>query len=570
MGKLVYWGEVTLFTPALLALLCCSLLLLDPKALLDFFSSRAAKLVTAAFAFILLISFIQLIVCYNGQLNYLWSSVYWTAIPLFCAVNRREVEKYLPFFLTILGFATLIQTALELIFRRLPVGIPGNWNWNASLIAVTVPFICFVIYKYFRKHYKLSSFIIAVLLITALVLMYYCKSRAAVLGLITACGILIILRYWKKIPGIYWSILGVLLLISGMIFIYLIREYVFIYLKNDQRLLLWGAALDLIGQKSWFGCGPEVFESCYAPCIPIDYYLGRLVSIRHNHAHNHFLYFAATMGIPSLIVWCSVLFYAADRNLRRAVGQGNPELKLYLYIFVLLFVHSMLDIVAVSWPLGCIFLIILGILLGRALDDSKRRDLKINKFTTLSCRIAGIALLVLLACYLYSNFIGTMHYRKAKLLTGQKKHEAAFSETGKSIAAMMSPQNTYLAAMISLYDFKNPQQCLKFLEQLNSLGFENYEHNNLLRAKALVAAGRMPQSLLYFAKEQQNFPLSCVNLYYYRLVLDKLGKKPQANAIGMHLKNLLETKGFSEKMLPELLKDPGKDLRFRSIKDDAK
>ncbi len=568
MGRLVYWGELNLFTPASISLLCCSLLLFKAKSLLDFFSSRTARLVAAAFAFITLISLIQLFVCYPGHLNYLWSSIYWIAIPLFCAVNRREVEKYLPFFLMVLGFATLVQTSQEFIFKRMPVGIPGNWNWNASLIAVSVPFICFIIYKCLRRrHYKISLSIIVFLLISAVVLLYYCKSKAAILGLVIACGSMFILRYWKKIPQVYWLRLGVLFIVLGIVFLYLVRERVFIYLKNDQRLLLWEAALDLIAQKPWLGCGPDTFESCYAPCIPIGYYWGILVSIRHNHAHNHFLYFAATMGIPAFIAWCSVLFYAVGKNLRQAVGKGNLELKLYLFIFILLFVHSMLDIVVVSWPLGCIFLIVLGILLGRALDDSKRQKLEINKSIIWLCYISGIGLLIILASYLYSNFMGTLHYRRAKMLTEQKKVAAAFSATEKSIAAMMSPQNTYLAAMISLYDFKNPQDCLKFLDQLNSLGFENYEHNNLLRAKALAASGRMSESLLYFAKEQDNFPLSCVNLYYYRLVLNKLGKKLQADAIDAHFKNLLKMKGFSEEIVPELLKDPGKDLRFKYLKD---
>lgn len=569
MGRLVYWGDILLFTPALIALLCCSLLLLEPKALLDFFSSRAAKLIAAAFAFILLVSFIQIIVCYNGQLNYLWSSIYWMAIPLFCAVNRREVEKYLPFFMVFLGLATGIQSIYERTHSYYLNGLPGNWNWNASLIAVCVPFICFVVYKYFRKYYITSLILIASFLITALVLIYYCRSKAAVLGLVIACGALIVLRYWRKIPRIYWFRLGILFIAFVMIFLYSIRRHVFVYLENDQRLLLWGAALDLISQKPWVGSGPDIFESFYAPYIPIGYYLGKLVSIRHNHAHNHFLYFTATMGIPALAVWCSVLFYAIGKSLRQAAGPGTPELKLYLFVFVLLFVHAMLDIVVVSWPLGCIFLIILGVLLGRALEDSKRREFTINKFTTVSCCIAGAGLLLLLASYLYSNFLSTMYYRRAKLLTEQKKPLQAFVETQKSIAVAVSPQNTYLAAMISLYDFKNPQACIKFLDQLNSTGFENYENNNLLRAKALVQVGRMPESLLYFAKEQQNFPLSCVNLYYWRFVLNKLGKKTQANAVDMHLKKFLKIKGFSEKMLPELLKDPGKDLRFRTYRGNV-
>ncbi len=563
-GRLLYWGELNFFTPGLIALLCCSLLLFNPKALFDFFSHRAAKLFGIAFGFILLISLIQYI-----QTNYLWSSVYWIVIPLFCAVNRRQIEKYLPSFMILLGLATIIQSFQELNFGSFLFGIPGNWNWNAALIAVSVPFVCFAVHKYLHKHYKISLCIVTFFLLSTIVLMYYCKSKAAILGLIISCCVLLVLRYWRKFPWIYWFRFWVLLVVFGIVFLYVFREHVFIYLKNDQRLLLWSAALDLIGQNPWYGSGPEIFESMYAPYIPIEYYLGRFVAVRHDHTHNHFLYFAATMGIPALIAWCSVLFYAVGKNLRQAVGQGNWELKFYLFVFILLFVHSMLDIVVVSWPLGCIFMIVFGILLGRALEDSTRQELKINKFAEPVCRIAAIGLAILLASSLYFNFLGTMHYRNAKLLTEQKDAKAAFSETEKSIAAMMSPQNTYLAAMISLYDFKKPQACLRFLDQLNSLGFENYEHNNLLRAKALVAIGRMSESLLYFAREQQNFPLSCVNLYYYHIVLNKLGMKPQAGAVDMHLKKLLKMKGLSGKNLPELLEDPYKDLRFKYLKGDT-
>ena len=564
--RLVYWGDLNLFSPALLALLCISLLLFDSKALINFFSSRAAKLLAAAFAFILLVSFIQLIVCYPGHFKYLWSSVYWISIPLFCAVNRREVEKYLPFFMIILGLGTAIQSTYESFHSGFLNGLPGNWNWNASLIAVTVPFICFIIYKYLRKHYKISLLVNLLLLLAAAALMLRCKSKAAVLGLIIACGVLLILRYWKKIPLIYWLRFGVVAVILGIVFLYLIRSHVFVYLKNDQRPFFWEAAFGLIGQKPWFGCGPDIFESCYAPYIPIDYYWGKFVSIRHNHPHNHFLYFAATMGIPALIAWCSVLFYAVYKNLRRAAGPGNPELKLYLFVFILLFVHAMLDVVVVSWPLGCIFLIILGILLGHALDGSDRQEPQINKSITVICCIAGIGLLILLTCYLYSNFISTMHYRRAKLL---KEPEAAFSETKKSINAMMSPQNTYLAAMISLYDFKNPQDCLKFLDQLNALGFENYENNNLLRGIALVETGKLDESLVYFSKEHDVFPASCLSLYYFRYVLSKLGRMQEADAVNRDLKYLLEKKNFTESMLPMIQKNPDIDLRFRSFKGSA-
>jgi len=114
-GRLVYWGELYLLTPGLIALLCCSLLLFNSKALFIFLSSRTAKLIAVAFAFILLISLIQLNICYNGQLSYLWTSVFWIAVPLFCIVNRQEVERFFPFFMILLGLATAIQSFYNLV-----------------------------------------------------------------------------------------------------------------------------------------------------------------------------------------------------------------------------------------------------------------------------------------------------------------------------------------------------------------------------------------------------------------------------------------------------------------------
>jgi O-Antigen ligase len=570
VGRLPYWSELTLFTPGLIALLSCSLLLFNSKNLFSFFSCRTAKMIAAAFGFILLISFIQLAVCYDGQLSYLWTSLYWIAIPLFCAVNRREIEKYLPFFIILLGLATAIQSLQELNLGIQIFGISGNKNWNAGLISIAIPFICFAVHKYSRNNYKISLVVNIFIAIGGGLLIFYCESKAAVLALIISLCFIVVLYYWEKISWVYWLRIGVLVVVIGIVLIGLFKGYLFAFLKDDQRLFLWSGAIDLIGQNLWFGCGPELFESAYAPYIPADYYFGRLVSIRHPHAHNHLLQFAATMGIPALIAWCSVIVYALLKNLRKATGQGNWDLKLYIFTFILLLIHSMLDIVVLSWPLGCIFLIILGTLLGRALEDSPLKEAKQTKLISWSYCVLGGCLAILLINYLYFNFLGSMHYRNARLSMDKKDIKSAFSETVQSIDYKMTPQNTLLAANISLYDFKNPQACLKYLNMMDSTGFKNYEHNNLLRAKALAVTGKLNESLLYFAQEQDNFPLSCVNLHYYRLILNKSGKKEQANAIDKHLKSILKMKGFNEKMLPVLLKDPGIDLRFKTFKDKVK
>ncbi len=564
-GRVPYWNELRFFTPGLIALLCCALLLFNAKALFSFFSRRAARMAGMAFGFILLVAFIQLITCYDGRINYLWSSVYWIAIPLFCAVNRREVEKYLPFFMILLGLATVIQSFHGIRLDNQCYGIPGNWNWNASLLAVTLPFICLGIYRCFHKYDKFSPWLITFFVLGVVALILYCESKAAVLALITACGSVAVLRYWRKMSRVYWLRTGILLAICAMILLQIFKEQLFVILREDQRFLLWSGALDLIKENLWFGCGPGLFESAYAHHIPADYYFGRLVSIRHPHAHNHLLQFAATMGIPALLAWCSVIVYFVIKNLRQAAGPGNWYLKLYLFIFILLLTHSMFDNVVLSWPLGCIFLIIFGILLGRAVEGAEQKKIKPHKPTLILNCIAAACCAIALLNYLSLNLLSSRHYRNARLMLDKGNIKSAFTETVQSIAYKANPQNTYLAAKIYLYDFKNPRKCLEYLDLLAALGFENYEHNNLLRAKALAAGGKLSEALLYFAQEQQNFPLSCVNLYYYHLILNKLGKKQQAKAIDKYLKYLLKLKGFTKDTLPVLLKDPSKDLRFKTM-----
>ena len=566
-GRLLHWSELQLFTPGLIALLCCSLLLLDPKALFSFFFHRAARFVGIAFGIILLVSLIQLIVCYDGQITYLWSSLYWIAIPLFCAVNRREIEKYLPFFMIFLGLATIIQSLQAITLSAQCYGIAGNRNWNATLIAATLPFICFGIHKYLGKHYKISLCVILFSIIGACGVIWRCESKAAILALGIACCSVLLLCYWKKLALTYWFRGGVLLIVIFIILLLLFKERVFVILQDDQRLWLWSGAFSLIKENVWFGCGEKLFESAYTLHIPAEYYLGRFTSIRHTHAHNHLLHFAATMGIPALFAWCSVIFYAMVKNLRRAQGFDNWNLKLYLFVFILLAAYSMLDIAILSWPLGCLGLIFLGILIGRAVEETGVLKFPQNKLLLMLSIIIGLCAMVFLFNYLYLNLQSSLHYRNAKLLMGQKNKKSAFVEIEKSIANKKTPENIYIAATIALYDFKNPKLCLKFLNQLDSLGVKNYEHNNQLRARALYVMGRIPESLVYFGREQEVFPLSCVNLYYCRLVLTKLGKKKQADVVDRELKRVLKMKSFTESMLPALLKNPYNDLRFRIFND---
>jgi O-antigen ligase len=570
IGRLPHWGEFYVFTPGILALAVIILLLSDYKRLGSFFSYSFARFFSILLAVFGVVAFIQLFVLYPNNINYLWSSFYWIVIPLFCAVNRKSIEKILPYFMAFLAVVTVAQSCFYILGGEQCFGLPGNRNWNGSLIVASFPFISYLIYLYCGKINKYWFSWTLILVAVGFVLVLFCESKAALLSLIAAIFFIFILRYWHKVPLAYWIRGGVLLIIAAILLLVLFKEKVNVVLEQDQRISLWNGVIALISDYPLLGCGPELFESVIAPYMPEDYYLGRFVSIRHLHAHNQFLHVGATMGIPVLIAWAVFIISLFVKNLPRALGAGNWDLKLYLFVFVALLVHSLLDVVLLSWPLGCIFLIISGVLLGRAVESSAFELCKTNKILDIVFKVLAACLLLFLSYGMYGNFLSTVHYRNARLMIGRENIRKVFGEVEKSIAARITPQNTILAARISLYDFKKPKACFKYLDLLRSTGFENYEHNNLLRAKALVASGHLVESLKYFDREFDNFPLSCVNLYYYQLILRKVGRKQEAEAVSGHLDRILKLKGFSRKTIPLLLKDPYMDIRFQFFNDRSK
>lgn len=571
LGKVPYWGEFYAFTPGIFALAVIILLLSAPKAFTSFSSFYFAKFPVGLFAVFGVVAFLQVLLLHFNNINYLWSSLYWIVIPLFCAVNFKSIEKLLPYFMAFLAVTTLVLSCSYIFLNDECLGLPGNRNWNGSLIAVTFPFISYLIYKYSGKNNKAWICVTSILAVVGIVLLLFCESKATLLSLITAAVFILTLRYWHKIPLGYWIRGGFLLIILAIVLSIIFKKQIAGIIEEDQRIPLWSGVVSLIELHPLTGCAPDLFESAIAPHMSEDYYFGRFASIRHLHAHNQLLHIGATMGIPALIGWIALIVSLFVKNVPRALGAGNWRLKLYLFVFVLLFIHSLLDVVLLSWPLGCIFLVICGILLGRVVEESTCQIRKMNGLFNIGCKVIAVCLLPVLLYCLHSNFFNTMHYRNARIMIDRREDvRQVFREVEKSIAVKVTPQNTILAAKISLYDFKDPRACLKYLDLLESTGFENYEHNNLLRAKALVASGKLEESLKYFDREFNNFPLSCVNLYYYQLILRKAGRRQEAEAVSRHLDKILELKGFSRETIPVLLKDPTVDLRFKDYNDRRK
>ncbi|QSH42226.1 O-antigen ligase family protein [Lentisphaerota bacterium ZTH] len=566
-GKLPHFGEFTVFTPGMVSLFCLIALLIDSERLTYFSRLKTGFRALLGVLFFGGIGLLQY--CFFGRfdLNEIMFGASWLVIPFFCAVYYRSMEKILPYYVLILGVATLVQSLRFL--PEHPYGICGNWNWNATLILVTVPFAWFIVKDICCKSglfIKTAAGCGLVLYIAAAALIFiHCGSKASCIALIIGAVLWLFINISRLLKVKRVKLAGMLAGVIAAVFIGL-ALMLFVRngcLENDVRIYIWEGCLKVIKAHPVIGVGSNHFESAIAPLIPEKYYLLKFCTDRNPHPHNNFMYIAATLGIPALLIWLSFLIYAFAGSLKAVFREHNRIVKYCLIVFAVIMAHAMVDVVVASWPLNYVFLTILGVLLGRAVYEN--RQLALNKLS-IKPQLGYLVAVFLSGVLLYMlihNTISSWHYRQALLAADSGKQNAALRECHKSIVARPEARNLYLAALLAFYDFKSPGDALRFIEFMQKeLDIENYVNSNGIAARALVVLHRPEAALPYFKREAANFPLSIVNYYFYWYTLKVLKHDLQARVIKGQLERSLRLKGFSAKMIPELIKNPQLDLRF--------
>jgi tetratricopeptide (TPR) repeat protein len=562
-GRFVLYSDVVLCSSSSVALLAVGLLLINVKDLSAFFASPNRLLFPGfPFAFIFFIALLQPYQFNYYSFAYFFNSVCLIFLPLISAVLYRQFYKNIPWLFVVLGFITVLQSFHDMRSTGMLYGICGNWNWNATLLAVAIPFV-WLVFKYFAKRYsKTLAFKIESILLFLPVgyLILRCQSKATFIAIIFGILFLAICRIWNKIPKRFWlwGMPVVLLILIGIAFKY--NQSLIDFLRKDTRIYLWEGVIDVIFRNLWVGTTPSLFESKYAQFIPDEYYLNYFATDRNTHPHNHLLYIAATMGLPALLAWISLIAFAIFKNIRYASVRGHLAVKLYLFAFIVLLVHSMFDVILDSWPAKYLFLLLLGILLGNALKGREDKRLQVNKLVVKFIILLGVVLIVISFYCASKTLVSTGCYRKALLAKTEGNYEEALSYLDKSIQLAPSPQNIYLAALVSFFDCKNPQAALRYLYLLpQRTGFVNYINNNGLTARALVVIGKAEEAVSYFENETANNPLSVLNTYYYWQTLRYIKRGKEAKLLFDRLNIILRLKGLDFNDIPFMIKNPGID-----------
>lgn len=565
-----YYSSLTLFTPGTLSLLAVALCFTEYKKILAFcrYNIWPAILVGIVVGGCLL----HYCLIPNYNFDYLLSSLIWVSIPCFVALNHRAFEKILPYFLTLLAFLNLIQSSKEVFFETPLYGIAGNWNWNGTLIVISTPFFMLFITKLCRQL-KIKPFAVKSLniLVAALSIyyIYLCDSKGVWVALAVTAMLFTCIQcrngFWGRLMlwGIPAELAGI------VIFLYLGGSFsAGAFMMRDVRMQLWSGTLALIRDNLLSGVGQPLFESAYASYNPIEYYLSFFATDRNPDPHNHLLLFLASNGIFAFTAWLILLSLPFRKLSLRLNQPGNLRMKLYFFVALFLFLHGLLDMTLVVWPMNIVFLVITGIFWGRYWTVPS--TIENSAFPPGAIRwvslIGFTALISVLVVQLYRNALSSYYFRKARIDMDLNYTGAAIADCDRSIKIKPTPENIYQAALIAFYDLKDASLCSFYLNQMEKLtAFKNYVNNNGLMAKALYLQGRKHDALQYFRQEAQNYPLSSVNWYFYSATLKELRLEDEAKMAYDKLVWSLEAKGLRLEHIPLLIKKPRLDMHFREV-----
>ncbi len=533
-GSVPYFGDVPLFDHTALPFMAIALILFRIRSLVELWRrDLLARILLLATLAGILLACIQLyrlpsISGYSGV------TFFYLILPLVGYFWANSWRRLIPVFLALIAIITLIISIQEYRMGLEPVGLSGNWNWNQTLLAISLPFLLLPIF-----HHG-SRFLIPIFAWGATELFWLlfpnCSSRGTGLALLGA----FILLYFPR-QGVFRRIragLPILLAVGEIIFFIVI---VFIppvsierQLDSDSRIQLWRGSVHLIGRSLPLGVGSGRFEDTIPTCLPEGYFLSDFASDRHPHPHNEIMLYLAEHGLVGL-VWSALLIIALFRGILRVRTTDKVGLALAFATLILL-LHGQLDVL-LSFPLtGGIFLLLAGMFwkFGTPRVGSKSK-LESSSDTTpqprshINITAWTIALLgILIGGYVaWINLASGIHLRNAKLARDRSDFASALTSLARSMEIKPTPQATFLQGSIELFNRKNPTVATEAFQRLETyFGLSNYSHANGLMARALAVLGRHQEALNYFERERKNFPLSGLNSGFELMTLRRCNASP--------------------------------------------
>lgn len=561
-----------LFTLPSLSVLSLALIFLSPARIKN--ALKEGKLYIVLSLIFLVVPIIQLFMFSTINLSEFFYSIIWITIPFFAFLYSEELKKVLPAYFFIFLLFDIFNSALQ---TSEIVGIAGNRNWHAATLAIIIPFSLYFANDMYSKlsgkfGKKASKKIISVVFLATTVASIYliiiCRTRTIMVLFPLLLIVAFFLEIREKHKKLVVFLLLTILIVLGVFFAISRYSYKDTSIKpqsveiiqKDERLLqaklantldrdvrgpLWRGCIDLISKYPYLGVSAPRFESEYQLYRPIDYFTKPDNAVRSNHPHNSILYMSASYGIPGMLIWLILWTLPIIVCLIRYYRLSTVS-KIVLFSYILLFIHSLMDLIFFEWPTVFFSAILVGILWGDllkkqilpvveiSLKNNNNKTTKLNQPESFSKHIdytlkaLGVILVLITLRTVYLDTMSSFYNRLGEFseVDGNKQQSVLYFEKG--ISYEKDPQYVYRGATTCLQDFNDTKKALHFLDMFKDMSVQNYAHSNGFMALALVKDGRLKESLPYLLKEVVIYPLLIGSWYRLAYVQGTLGMKQDA------------------------------------------
>ena len=507
-----------------------------------------------------------------------------TAVLPFCiCVFAGEIRRFLPWYLSLFWLIDAILGAIQYCGADgFLFGLPGNINWNASLLAVTAPFAVLCI----RRKVPNPSWRIALTVLVAAITLWQISltdSRGAVAGILTAGALWGFLKMERR--GRQTALFSVLTLtIVGSLWLafFTSHDRILDYLSRDERVFLAHTTVDMIAERPKLGFGAPSFEQEYLRFRTPEFFSMRHSAPRVEHPHNQPLYIAASFGILGLLCWLYLLlepmFFAAKRY-----GGLVPETKLSFLCLAALLVHAQFDLVLFQWPTNLLAMIFLGMLiheregapapfwrppkfLRRFRWEFLKRPERRRPPERRTGRLIPPALfalgIVLLGCGLFFAF-GDLAAEIIGVRADIKAKEGDHAEASRLylMAASMPGSRLELKSRAlqhaSLYD---PGHAANYYAMFAASSTPDFGYSNDYFARACVIGGHPADALPFLKRAMTLRPHAVLPLLMLEDVYLRLGSRGAVDAVQERLGKLMEYRDLDENDLEIIMKEQELDL----------
>ena len=478
---LVLWNHVMLITLPVLALAAVAVLLLAGfKDLLRKCAAYRLNLLLVAFAAVLLIQSLARSIYTGGRVEF--EDWFLPLMPLAGMALSREILRILP------RWGTCVLGVLIVFTLRFPeycIGLPGNWNWNLSLLAVLIP-APFLLGRLSPKRFWIPVAASAAFLAVFSLLKPKLAPYGVIVGVITASAALWLLWKLPRRQRLFITILGGGAGVAMFLAIWLGPAD---SANRDSRFWLWRGSVELALRKGVFGVGAGKFEREINSYLPKEYYFSEYAANLHTHPHNELLAAWCSYGVAG-VVFIMLFMLAVVSGLR-----SYSSIRVWgVWLFLVLSVHGQVDVLLQTPLAGTLWLAVGGALAG---DGGRSRT------AHPAAGLAGAAATAALAGVV---FFASWFYREALLSYAERDLYIAGKKAEKSLSLRETPGSRYLAGNVER-QLRNPAAAIRHFEKLSPC----YLHSHLYMGWAYADMGDFKRALSCLDRESQVFPMSALN-----------------------------------------------------------